>query len=129
MISPDGSRRCIFDTRYSHDPDGPGHIRVLEVVEGRKLRDGEVFADMSPGFADGNWTDCDGSVWSRDGWAGPGTDGVHCLTADCELIGRTVVPEPCTNLCFGGVKWNRLFETGSPSLFSLYVKAVGSQRP
>ena len=49
-FSPDESRLYISDTGNSHDPDGPGHIRVFEVVEGRKLRGGQVFADMSPGI-------------------------------------------------------------------------------
>ncbi len=128
-FSPDESRLYISDTGNSHDPDGPGHIRVFEVVEGRKLRGGQVFADMSPGFADGMRTDSDGNLWSSVGWAGPGTDGVHCLTPDGELIGRIVLPEPCANLCFGGAKGNRLFMTCSQSLYSLYVEAVGSQRP
>ena len=88
-----------------------------------------MFADMSPGFADGMRTDRDGNLWSSVGWAGPGTDGVHCLTPDGELIGRIILPEPCANLCFGGAKRNRLFMTGSQSLYSLYVEAVGSQRP
>ena len=128
-FSPDEARLYISDTGNSHNPDGPGHIRMFEVVEGRTLRGGEVFADMSPGFADGIRTDCDGNLWSSVGWAGPGTDGVHCLTPEGELIGRIVLPEPCANLCFGGAKRNRLFMTGSQSLYSLYVEAVGSQRP
>ena len=33
-FSPDESRLYISDTGNSHDPDGPGHIRVFEVVEG-----------------------------------------------------------------------------------------------
>ena len=128
-FSPDESQLYISDTGNSHDPDGPGHIRVFEVLEGRTLSGGEVFADMSPGFADGIRTDRAGNLWSSVGWAGPGTDGVHCLTPEGELIGRIVLPEPCANLCFGGAKRNRLFMTGSQSLYSLYVEAVGSQRP
>ena len=128
-FSPDESRLYITDTGNSHDPDGPGHIRVFEVVEGRTLRGGQVLVDMSPGFADGIRTDRDGNVWSSVGWAGPGTDGVHCLTPDGDFIGRIVLPEPCPNLCFGGAKRNRLFMTASQSLYSLYVEAVGSQRP
>ena len=70
---PDESRLYISDSAISHDPDGPGHIQVFEVVEGRKLRGGQVFADMSPGFADGMKTDRDGNLWSSVGWAGLGT--------------------------------------------------------
>ena len=64
-------------------------------------------------------------------WDGPDprTDGVHCLTPHGELIGRIVLPEPCANLCFGGAKRNRLFMTSSQSLYSLYIEAIGSQRP
>ena len=128
-FSPDESRLYISDSAISHDPDAPGHIRVFDVVDGRKLEGGQVFADMSPGFADGIRTDRDGNLWSSRGWAGAGTDGVYCLTPDGELIGRIVLPEPCSNLCFGGVRKNRLFMTCSQSLYSLYVEAIGSQVP
>ena len=47
----------------SHDPNAPGRIRAFEVGEGRKLRAGEVIADMSPGFADVFQTDRDGNLW------------------------------------------------------------------
>ena len=128
-FSPDESRLYISDSAISHDPDGPGHVRVFDVVDARKLQGGQIFADMSPGFADGMRTDRDGNLWSSRGWAGAGTDGVHCLTPDGELIGRIILPEPCANLCFGGVRKNRLFMTCSQSLYSLYVEAIGSQSP
>lgn len=99
------------------------------MVDGRTLRGGQVFADMSPGSAHGIRTDRDGNVWSSVGRAGPGTASVHCLTPEGDLIGRVVLPEPCANLCFGGAKRNRLFTASSQSLYSLYVEAVGSQRP
>ena len=128
-FSPDESRLYISDSAISHDPEAPGHIRVFDVADGRKLQGGSVFADMSPGFADGIRTDRDGNLWSSRGWAGAGTDGVHCITPEGELIGRIVLPEPCSNLCFGGVRKNRLFITSSQSLYSLYVEAIGSQAP
>ena len=129
-FSPDESRLYISDSAISHDPEAPGHIRVFDVEDGRiDYRGGQIFADMSPGFADGIRTDRDGNLWSSRGWAGAGTDGVYCLTPDGELIGRIVLPEPCSNLCFGGVRKNRLFMTSSQSLYSLYVEATGSQTP
>ena len=128
-FSPDESRLYIADSGISHDPNAPGHIRVFDVEDGGKLRGGEVFADMSPGFADGMRTDSDGNLWSSRGWAGQGTDGVYCLTPEGDLIGRIILPEPCANLCFGGMKKNRLFMTSSQSLYSLYVEAIGSQTP
>jgi gluconolactonase len=41
-------------------------------------------------------------------------------------IGRIDLPERCANVCFGGVKRNRLFMTASHSLYSLYVGAQGA---
>ena len=45
---------------------------------------------------------------------------------DGTLIGKILLPEICANLCFGGVKRNRLFMMGSQSLYALYVEAQGS---
>ena len=42
------------------------------------------------------------------------------------LIGRIVLPERVANLCFGGVKRNRLFMAASQSLYALYVNAHGA---
>ena len=128
-FSPDESRLYIADSGISHDPGAPGHIRVFDVVDEGRLRGGEVFADMAPGFADGMRTDHDGNLWSSRGWAGRGTDGVYCFTPGGDLIGRIILPEPCSNLCFGGVRKNRLFMTSSQSIYSLYVEAIGSQSP
>ena len=36
------------------------------------------------------------------------------------------LPERCANLCFGGTYRNRLFMTGSTSLYSLYVNTQGA---
>ena len=128
-FSPDESRLYISDSATSHDADGPGHIRVFEVVEGNRLRGGRLFADFKPGFADGIRTDTDGNLWAGVGWAGPGENGVHCFTPEGDLIGRIHLPEPCANLCFGGAKKNRLFMASSQSLYSLYVEATGCQWP
>ena len=40
-------------------------------------------------------------------------------------IGFVALPERCANLCFGGVKRNRLFMAASHSLYSLYVNTQG----
>jgi gluconolactonase len=128
-FSPDEKLLYIVDTGVSHTPDGPSHIRVFDVSDDRKLRNGRVFFDMKPGSADGIRTDRDGNLWVAAGWGGAGYDGVHCFTPDGELIGKIQLPEPCANLCFGGLKKNRLFMTAGQSLYSVYVEAVGAQWP
>ena len=128
-FSPDESKLYIADTGVSHNPDGPAHIRVFDVVDGRTLANGRVFVDMKPGFADGIRCDVEGNLWSSAGWGGEGVDGVHCFAPDGTLLGKIHLPEPCANLCFGGLKKNRLFMTASQSLYAVYVETVGAQTP
>ena len=128
-FSPDEKLLYIVDTGSSHTPGGPAHIRVFDVGDDGRLRNGRVFADMQPGSSDGIRTDQDGNLWAAAGWAGAGFDGVHCFAPDGMLIGKIHLPEPCANLCFGGLKKNRLFMTAGQSLYALYVEAVGAQVP
>ena len=89
------------------------------------LNNKQVFHNMAPGAADGLRCDTDGNVWAGTGWVGEGYDGVHIFAPDGTLIGKIHLPEICSNICFGGVKRNRLFMTGSQSLYSVYVEAQG----
>jgi gluconolactonase len=57
---------------------------------------------------------------------GEGKDGVMIYSRDAKPIGRIVLPERCANVCFGGLKRNRLFMAGSQSLYSLYVNTQGA---
>jgi len=88
-----------------------------------------LFCDMSPGLADGIRCDVDGNLWSSAGWVGEGYDGVHIFDPNGDLIGKIHLPEVCANLCFGGVKRNRVFMAGSQSLYAVYVETQGAQVP
>jgi gluconolactonase len=125
-FSPDEQLLYIVDTGRSHKPDGPSHIRVFDVMEGRRLANGRVFVDMSPGGGDGIRCDVDGNVWAAAGWAGEGFDGVHCYAPDGTRIGQIHLPEPCANLCFGGQRKNRLFMAASQSIYAVYVETRGA---
>ena len=128
-FSPDYSRLYLVDTGVSHKPKHSRHIRVYDVVDGASLTNGRDFCDMAPGVSDGIRCDIDGNLWASAGWAGEGFDGVHIFASDGDLIGKIHLPEVCANLCFGGVKKNRLFMAGSQSLYSLYVETQGAQTP
>ena len=69
----------------------------------------------------------------RDGaaaWVGDGYDGVHCFAPDGKIIGKIHLPEGVSNLCFGGGhKKNRLYITGSQSLYAVYLETKGAQHP
>ncbi len=127
-FSPDESKLYIVDTGVSHKENGPAHIRVFDVVDNR-LTNGKLFVDMKPGMADGIRADKDGNIWSSAGWAGEGYDGVHCFTANGDLIGKIHLPEACANICFGGAKKNRLFMAGSQSIYAVYLETTGVQWP
>ncbi len=136
-----------YKTLYVADSGGPNPkpIKAWEVVENRTLRNGRVFAsmeitraqadtyrlahsDIRPGLggADGIRCDVDGNVWASAGWVGAGYDGVHVFAPDAARIGMILLPEICSNLCFGGVKRNRLFMTASQSVYAVYVEARGA---
>jgi len=134
-FSPDYKKVYVADTGASHYPDAPRNIKVWDVVEdGKKLANGREFASMKmtlkgkevAGFADGMRCDTDGNLWSSAGWVGEGYDGVHIFAPDGTRIGQILLPEICGNLCFGGVKRNRLFMAGSQSLYAVYVEAQGA---
>ena len=127
-FSPDEKQLYIVDTGRSHDPDAPSHIRVFD-VDGPRLSNGRVFVDMTPGTSDGIRTDIHGNLWSSAGWAGEGFDGVHCYAPNGDLIGKIHLPETAANLCFGGLKKNRLFIAGSQSLYAVYLETRGAQTP
>ena len=53
-------------------------------------------------------------------------DGVKIFNSAGKPIGFIALPERSANLCFGGVKRNRLFMAASHSLYSLYVNTQGA---
>jgi gluconolactonase len=128
-FSPDEKRLYIVDTGIPKRAGEPRPIRVYDVVDGARLRNGRMFANMSPGSSDGIRCDVDGNLWSAAGWAGEGYNGVHVFAPDGTLIGKIHLPETCANLCFGGAKKNRLFMAASQSLYAIYVETQGAQTP
>ena len=115
-----------YDKLYIADTGTAKNIVVYDVVDSERLNNKQVFSEMAPGAADGLRCDTDGNLWAGTGWVGEGYDGVHIFAPDGTLIGKIHLPEICSNLCFGGVKRNRLFMTGSQSLYSVYVEAQGA---
>ena len=128
-FSPDYSKLYISDTGASHKPGHPRQILVYDVEDNALLMNGRVFCDMGQAMADGIRCDIDGNVWSSAGWAGEGIDGVHVFAPEGQLIGKIHLPEIVSNLCFGGIKRNRLFITASQSVYSLYVETQGVPFP
>ncbi|HEV8132513.1 MAG TPA: SMP-30/gluconolactonase/LRE family protein [Acidobacteriota bacterium] len=133
-FSPDYKKLYIADTGASHYPQAPKNIQVFDVVDGKTLRNGQEFTSMklkmkdgeSAGLADGIRADVDGNIWVGAGWVGEGYDGVHIFASDGQRIGQIVLPEICSNVCFGGPRRNRLFMTASQSLYAVYMETQGA---
>ena len=120
-FSPDEQRLYIADTGRMFHAD-PQHIRVFDVA-GATLSGGAVFHKVKPGCADGIRTDTDGNLWASAG------DGVHCIAPDGHLMGKILVPEVVSNICFGGRGKHQLFITATTSLYTMSLNRSGAQIP
>jgi gluconolactonase len=118
-FSPDYKKLYVADT------GAPRDIKVYD-VDGKTLRNGKRFVQLdipgsgAPSAADGIRCDVDGNVWAG---ARPG---VQVIAPGGERIGMIRLPETCANVCFGGLRRNRLFMAASQSLYVVYVETTGA---
>ncbi|GAA4167808.1 SMP-30/gluconolactonase/LRE family protein [Shinella granuli] len=120
-FSPDETRLYVADTGRMFSSD-PRHIRVFDVGKGWSLTGGDVFHVVGPGCADGMRVDAAGNLWTSAG------DGVHCIAPDGRRLGKILVPETVSNICFGGRHGHRLFITASTSLYAVSLAIRGAVR-
>ena len=122
-FSPDESILYVVESR------GEPYRKILayDVLPGGKLTGKRVVIDAGPGGTpDGMRCDVDGNLWCGWGMGTPELDGVLVFAPDGAKIGRIALPERCANLCFGGIKRNRLFMASSQSIYALYVNTQGA---
>ncbi len=122
-FSPDEKRLYIGDTGAMFDRQAERHIRVFDVDAEGGLSSGDIFHRIEPGAADGFRVDSDGNVWSS------AADGVHCISPSGELLGKVLVPELVSNVCFGGRHGSTLFITATTSVYSIALNREGARRP
>ena len=121
-FSPDEKRMYIVES------GPPRKIFVFDVVaDGTRLAKQKLHIDPGPdGTPDGFRCDVDGNLWA--GWGmTPELNGVRIFSPAGEPIGHIRLPERAANLCFGGLKRNRLFMAGGQSLYALYVNTQGAK--
>jgi len=121
-FSPDESRLYMADTGRMFGSD-PQHIRSFACDGSSRLSGGDVFHVISPGCADGFRLDTDGNLWSS------AADGVHCINPDGVLLGKILVPEIVSNLCFGGRAKHQLFITATTSVYAISLVREGAVTP
>jgi gluconolactonase len=122
-FSPDEKLLYVVESR------GAPNRKILAYdvsADGTTIANKRVLIDAGPGTPDGMRCDIDGNLWCGWGMGNAELDGVFVFAPDGNLIGRISLPERCANLCFGGLKRNRLFMASSQSIYALYVNTQGA---
>src|SRR3984885_8684526 len=122
-FSPDEKILYIVESR------GEPNRKILAYdvsADGAKLSNKRVHIDAGPGTPDGMRSDIDGNLWCGWGTGHPALAGVMVLAPDGAPIGRIALPERCANVCFGGLKRNRLFMAAAQSIYALFVNTQGA---
>ena len=123
-FSPDESLLYVADTAKIFDENGQRHIRVYDVTDAdQNVKNGRHFFTIDPGFSDGFRLDSDGNIWSS------AADGVHCINPNGKLLGKILVPELVSNLCFGGRAKHELYITATTSVYRITLNRAGVQMP
>jgi gluconolactonase len=94
-------------------------LRVYDVYAGRRLKNGRVHVEVSPGVPDGLRVDVHGNVWTSSG------DSVQVFTPDGVRLGAVPLPGTVGNLCFGGPDRSTLFIAAGTSLYRLPTRTRG----
>jgi gluconolactonase len=120
-FSPDETTLYVSDTGASHVEGHPRSITAYTLSrDGQTVSDPRVFAVSDAGFFDGFRCDVHGHVWTST------AEGVRCYAPDGRHIGTIKVPELVANVCFGGLKRNRLFITAQTSLYAIFLATTGA---
>jgi gluconolactonase len=123
-FSPDESLLYVAESGAPGDPSPRQAIRRFRVSDdGRSLSGGEEFHRITPGWADGFRVDEHGNLWCG------AADGVHCIAPDGSLLGKVLVPQRVSNLCFGDRARSRLFLCASTALYALFTNTRGAATP
>lgn len=117
-FSPDENTLYVSDSSERHHL-----VYALTMGHDDTAREMRVFAVLPQGVPDGMRVDSVGRLYVA------GLDGVYVYEADGVLLGKLLVPEMVTNICFGGEGRKRLFVTACTSLYAFDLKTTGIQKP
>lgn len=126
-FSPDETKLYIADSGAIRGASFPGidhtlphHIRVFDVID-NELHNSRVFTVIDAGVPDGFRIDTEGRIWTS------ALDGIRCLSADGELLGKIVLPQQTSNCCFGGSDGTDLFITSSSHVYRVRTNCNGAE--
>ena len=122
-FSPDESLLYVTDSSAYLRNDGSGnhHIRVYD-LENSHCKNGRTFKEIEEGIPHGIRVDVDGNIWTCS------SQGVEILSPDGSTLGVIELPEPATNLCFGGEDGRDLYICATTSVYHIPTRTTDAAR-
>jgi gluconolactonase len=123
-FSPDEAVLYVTDSGANQEPgsyyvDRPHHVVAFDVLDGRHLGPGRLFAVTTPGFPDGVKVDAAGRVYAS------AFNGVQVFSPAGELIGEIELPG-AVNFAFGGPDRDVLYVTTDEAVWAVQLDARGA---
>jgi gluconolactonase len=123
-FSPDEQTLYLTDSGANQEPGSyhvqrPHRIVVFDVLDGRHLGPGRLFAVTTPGFPDGIKTDRAGRVYASS------SSGVQVFSVVGDLIGQIRLPG-AVNFTFGGPGGQVLFITTDTAVWAAVLTTAGA---
>ena len=126
-FSPDERTLYVTDSGANQEAGSfhvgrPHHVVAFDVLDGRHLSAGRLFAVTTPGFPDGIKVDDEGRVYVS------AFSGVQVFNPAGDLIGEIHLPG-AVNFTFGSPSRNVLFITTDTDIWAAVLRATGGPPP
>ena len=123
-FSPDEQTLYVTDSGANAEPGSyhvgrPHHVIAFDVLDGRHLGPGRLFAVTTPGFPDGIKVDRAGRVYAS------ASSGVQVFSQAGDLIGQIRLPG-AVNFTFGGPGGQVLFITTDTAIWAAVLATAGA---
>jgi gluconolactonase len=123
-FSPDESTLYVADSGANQEPgsyyvDRPHHIVAFDVLDGRHLGPGRLFAVTTPGFPDGLKVDSAGRLYAS------AFSGVQIFEPSGDLVEEIDLPG-AVNFTFGGPDRDVLYVTTDEAVWAVQLDARGA---
>ena len=114
----DGSTLYVSDSSQKYH-----QVYKLMMNDDDTASNPKIFAVMPEGVPDGMRVDTQDRLYVA------GLDGVYIYAPDGTYLGKLLVPEMVTNICFGGPARQTLYITATTSLYAIDLATTGNQKP
>jgi gluconolactonase len=123
-FSPDEQTLYVTDSGANDEPGSyhvgrPHHVVAFDVLDGRHLGPGRLFAVTTPGFPDGIKVDRDSRVYAS------ASSGVQVFSPAGDLIGQVRLPG-AVNFTFGGPGGRVLYITTDTAVWAAVLATAGA---